>query len=112
MRRVMTAQQINALIDDAQNIVPIWIDNDNERKEACRRILTSGQQAEIISMLHALYLHKKERETEGKRLHMADEIFLKEAEQLLYNEWQYVLKLDKPGLIAYINERIQNRTEI
>ena len=40
-------------------------------------------------------------EAEGKRLHMSDEHFMKDAEQLLYNEWQYVLNVDKDGLMAY-----------
>jgi hypothetical protein len=31
---------------------------------------------------------------------------MKEAEQLLYHEWQYVLNLDKAGLMDYIFERL------
>ena len=58
-------------------------------------------------MIQALYLHKKEREADGRRLHMTDERFLKDAEQLLYNEWQYVLNVDKEGLMAYIFNRIE-----
>lgn len=59
-------------------------------------------------MLQALFLHKKEREAEGKRLHMSDEHFMKDAEQILHNEWQYVLNVDMAGLMAYIFERIEN----
>ena len=60
---------------------------------------------EIIGV-QALYLRKKEREAAGKRLHMSDEHYMKEAEQLLYHEWQYVLNLDKAGLMDYIFERL------
>jgi CarD family transcriptional regulator len=59
-------------------------------------------------MAQALYLHKKEREAEGKRLHMSDEYFMKDAEQILYNEWQYVLNVDKAGLMNYIFSRIES----
>ena len=38
---------------------------------------------------------------------MSDEHFMKDAEQLLYNEWQYVLNVDKAGLMAYIFDRIE-----
>jgi hypothetical protein len=38
---------------------------------------------------------------------MSDEHFLKDAEQLLYNEWQYVLNVDKAGLMDYIFSRIE-----
>jgi len=39
---------------------------------------------------------------------MSDEHFMKDAEQLLYNEWQYVLNVDKAGLMAYIFDRIEH----
>ena len=108
MRKVMTKKDVNALIDSMPNKTPTWISNENERKEAYKKILASGDQAAIISMIQALFIHKRERETEGKRMHMSDERFMKEAEQILYNEWQYVLNVDKAGLMAYIFERIEN----
>ena len=108
MRKVMTKQDVDALIDSMPKKKPVWIANENERKETYKRILAGGNQAQIISMIQAIYLHKKEREAEGKRLHMSDEHFMKDAEQLLYNEWQYVLNVDKAGLMAYIFKRIEN----
>lgn len=107
MRKVMSEAEVNALIDAMPNSKPTWIANENERKEVYRKILTGGDQAAIISMVRALFLHKKERESQGKRLHMSDESFLKDAEQLLYNEWQYVLNVDKAGLMDYILRRIE-----
>ena len=108
MRKVMTKQDVDALIDSMPNKTPTWIANENERKETYKRILSSGDQADIISMVQSLFSHKKEREADGKRLHMSDEHFMKDAEQLLYNEWQYVLNVDKAGLMAYIFERIES----
>ena len=107
MRIVMTKQDVDALIDSMPNKKPAWIENENERKETYKRILAGGNQTQIISMIQAIYLHKKEREAEGKRLHMSDEHFMKDAEQLLYNEWQYILNVDKAGLMAYILNRIE-----
>ena len=107
MRKVMTKKDVDALIDSMPGKTPIWIANENERKEVYKKILASGDQAAIISMVQALFIHKREREAEGKRLHMADEYFMKDAEQLLYNEWQYVLNVDKVGLMNYIFSRIE-----
>lgn len=107
MRRVMTKTDVNALIDAMPSKTPTWIENENERRDTYKKIIASGDQAAIILMVQALFLHKKEREAQGKRLHMSDEHFMKDAEQLLYNEWQYVLNVDKAGLMAYIFERIE-----
>lgn len=107
MRKVMTKQEVDALIDSMPSKSPNWIANEKDRKESYKNILASRDQSAIISMVQALFSHKKEREAEGKRMHMSDELFLKDAEQLLYNEWQYVLNVDKAGLMSYIFERIE-----
>ena len=107
MRKVITKNDIDTLIDSMPGRNPTWIENENERKEAYKQILAGGDQAAMVSMIQALYLHKKEREAEGKRPHLSDEHFMKDAEQLLYNEWQYVLHVDKAGLMNYIFSRIE-----
>ncbi len=107
MRKVMTKQEVDALIDSMPSKSPNWIANEKDRKESYKNILASRDQSAIISMVQALFSHKKEREAEGKRMHMSDELFLKDAEQLLYNEWQYILNVDKAGLMSYIFERIE-----
>lgn len=110
MRKVITKTDVDTLIDSLRDSTPAWIENENERKEVYRKVLASDDQLSIISMAKALFLQKQERETNGKRLHMIDEHFLKEAEQLLYDEWQYVLNLDRSGLLDYIKARIEGRS--
>ena len=74
-----------------------------------QNLLASGDHSALIQMIKAIYAHKKEREAAGKRLHVMDEHFFKDAEQILYNEFQYVLNLsDKDALMRYIVERIGN----
>ena len=54
-------------------------------------------------------MHKQELEANKKRLHVSDERFFKDAEQMLYNEFQYVLKLkNKSELLGYILARIES----
>ena len=107
MRRLLTVDEIHALIDSMPDEKTVWIDNVNERKDCYRQLLASGNHSALIQMIKAIYAHKKEREAAGKRLHMMDEHFFKDAEQILYNEFQYVLNLSgKDALMRYILERI------
>jgi CarD family transcriptional regulator len=107
MRRLLTVDEIHALIDSMPDEKSVWIDNVNERKEHYKNLLAGGDHAALIQMIKAVYAHKKEREEAGKRLHMMDEHFFKDAEQILYNEFQYVLNLPgKDALMKYILERI------
>ena len=107
MRKVLSEEEINTLIDAMAQKDAVWIPGENERKERYKRMLASGDHLELISMLKGIYAHKKSREAEGKHLHMSDERFFKDAEQMLYNEFLYVLKLaDRDALMAYIEARI------
>lgn len=109
MRRLLTVSEINHLIDSMPDEKTVWIDNANERKECYKNLLASGDHLALIQMIKAIYAHKKEREAAGKRLHVMDEHFFKDAEQILYNEFQYVLNLSgKEALMKYIVERIGN----
>ncbi len=108
MRRLLTESEINSLIDSMPDEKAVWISNEKTRKEHFRQDLASGDHAELIKMIKSIYAHKQQRVSEGKRLHVSDEYFFKDAEQILYNEFQYVLKLNsKEELMAYILERIQ-----
>lgn len=108
MRRLLTKKEVNALIDLLPNIEPTWVKNDNERKLAYGKILASGDHTALIMMLKALYRQKKEREANKKHLGTTDDRLMKAAEQLLYDEWQYVLEMDRESLISYIFSRIEN----
>ena len=110
MRRLLTKDEIHRLIDSMRSENAVWVPNENERKELYKSILAKGDHLELIKMIKAIYAHKKEREAEGKRLHMSDERFFKDAEQILYSEFQYVLDLGgKDDLMTYIFARIETQ---
>ena len=112
MRRLLTKDEIYKLIDSMPDENAVWVANENERKELYKNILAKGDHLELIKIIKAIYVHKKEREAEGKRLHMSDERFFKDAEQILYNEFQYVLDLrSKNDLMAYIFKRIEKNSK-
>ena len=111
MRRLLTQEQIHKLIDSMPTEGALWVENENERKEHYKSILSKGEHVELIQMIKAIYAHKQAREAEGKRLHMSDERFFKDAEQILYNEFQYVLDIrSKNDLLTYIFERLEKDT--
>jgi CarD family transcriptional regulator len=102
MRRVLSAEEIHRLVEAAAGEELAWIVNENERKEKFRQILSSGDHKSLILMIKAIWIQKNNRLAEGRRLHMSDERFFKDAEQLLYDEFQYVLNINKADLISYI----------
>ena len=108
MRRLLTKDEIHTLIDSMGKENAAWVENENERKECFKNVLAKGDHVELIQMIKSIYAHKKQREADGKRLHISDERFFKDAEQILYSEFQYVLDIaGKDELMAYIFARLE-----
>ena len=113
IRKLLSAEEINTLIDSMPKEETCWIPNESERREYFKQVIAGGNHLELIKMIKAIYLHKNERQASGKRLHATDERFFKDAEQLLYNEFQYVLQLEnKAELLTYILSRVEKNSWI
>lgn len=107
MRKILSEKEIYRLIESMPKEEANWIHNENERKEEYKKIITGGNHVELIQMIKALYLHKQKREAEGKHLYLSDERFFKEAERILYDEFQYVLNIKREELMPLIFEKIE-----
>lgn len=107
MRRILTKEEVHSLIDAIPEEDTTWIANDKERKAQYKKNITNGDHLELIKMIKAIRTHKKECEAKKIRLHILDEDFCKEAEDLLCREFQYVLNISsKTALKKYINSRM------
>ena len=107
MRRVLSEEEIYQLIESMPKEEANWIHNENERKEQYKKIIANGNHVELIKMIKALYLHKQKREADGKQLYLSDERFFKEAERILYDEFQYVLNIKRDELMPLIFAKIE-----
>ena len=102
MRRVLSEEEVRRMIHGMPDEQLIWIENDNARKEAYKQIMDKGDRAQLIQLVKTLYFHSKKQKEKGKRLHVSDEVFLREAEMILYEEIALVLHMDKEEVRPYI----------
>ena len=107
MRRILSSEEIIALIRSMPQEDLIWIENENQRKEAYREIIARGDRTELVKMIKTLYLHQQQRQAIGKKLHIADERFFKEAEKMLYDEFALVLNIKQEEVLPFILEQIE-----
>lgn len=106
MRRVLSPEEIYALIQAMPHQEVSWIEDENKRKETCRDILSRGDRMELIRAIKALYLHQQELQQKGRKLHVSDERFLKEAEKMLYDEFALVLNIREDEVLPFIMKQI------
>lgn len=108
LRKVISLQEVNNLIEKMPQKEVIWYKNDSERRERFKKIIEKGDHSELIGMIKGIYLQKQERESQGKHLYISDERFFKEAEKILYDEFQYVLNVKKEELLPLIFSKIED----
>lgn len=102
MRRVLSAEEIYNIIHSMPTEEMIWIEDENERKAQYKQIISQGDRIKLVKMIKALYQHQQELQMKGKKLHVSDERFFKEAENLLYDEFAVVLKIDSKDVLPFI----------
>lgn len=107
MHKVLSAEEIRALIQAMPYEESIWIDDEEERKRRYQEILVDGDRVELIRMIKALYLRQREQQAKGRKLHMADDRFFKEAERMLYEEFALVLQMKKEEVLPFILAQLQ-----
>lgn len=91
MRAILTKDEVNELLENIPKENEEWISNKNIRFETFKNIIAEGKSSELLKLIRTLRLHEKQQFKRGKRLHMADERFLKEAEKMVLGEFAYVL---------------------
>jgi len=106
IQKVLTAEEILGLICSMPEENSGWIEDETIRKEQYKEILAKGDRVRLVQIIKGLYLHQKEQQTKGRRLHITDERFLKDAEKMLYEEFAYVLQIEKEQVPAFIMDRI------
>ena len=107
MCKVLSAEEVRELIHGIPAEQTIWIDNDVERKARYKEILAQGDRTALVRMIKTLYQHQQKQQRRGKKLHVVDERFMKEAERILYEEFAHVLNIQKEQVVPFIMEEIQ-----
>lgn len=84
-----------------------WIANDKERAAAFSAILSSNDRRDILRLSGLLYQKKHELEARGKKLHIADERLMHEAERIIGDELSTVLGIKRSEIPTFISETLK-----
>ena len=86
VRSMLTPEALDALICSEEVRTDSWIRDENTRKQCYRELISSGDRVSLMRMVYTLYGHKKAQSQAGKKVQLADENFLRDAEKLLTGE--------------------------
>lgn len=106
MRPVLSADEVYRLINEMPDDKFEWIENDDERKALFKAIIAESAPEKLGQLIKTVYLHRRELEDSGKKLHVADERAFKEAERILYDEFSLVLDISSDSMPSFIEAKI------
>ena len=101
IRSVLSESEIRGILADRQACED-WNDNKIVRSEHFKDIIARGDSSELVRMIRLLHLHAQQQLARGKRLHISDERFLKEAEKMVCGEFALVLNVSRDDVIELI----------
>lgn len=106
LRPILTRNELDALLLSPETGRDAWIPDENLRKQRYRELINSGDRAALISMVRTLHIHRAEQIAQGRKFHLCDENFLRDAEALLSTEFSMVLDIEPSEVGQYILSKI------
>lgn len=111
MKRILSREETEQLLEEIPGEEALWIAEESERKARFSEILAGGDRRELVRVIKGLYLWKRKQEREGKKFHISDERFLKEAQERLHGELALVLGIQPDQVGAFISQRVRKQEE-
>ena len=102
LQPIITQEELISLLHSDQAGVDTWIEDENRRKMRYREIIVSGDRIAMINMVNSLFKHKEQQINAGKKFHLCDENFLKDALKLLNAEFSLALDMNQIEVGEYI----------
>lgn len=106
LRTIMTREQLDQLLCSEEVRQDGWIADENQRKHYYRELITSGDSSSLLRMVRTLHRHKQEQNNAGRKFHLSDENFLRDAERLLNSEFSMILGIDPKEVGNYIRSKL------
>lgn len=106
MRPVLSKEEAEELVNEIPSLETIWITNEKERESRYKEAVRSGDCRELVRIIKTIYLRRKERTDDGKKVAAVDERYFHQAEDLLNGELAYALGMDMSRVGDYIAGRI------
>lgn len=102
LRHLISREDLENLLASTDIRETCWIDDENQRKQRYRELINCSDRVALLRMINTLHQHKKAQVEAGRKFHLCDENFLRDAEKLLNAEFSLVLGIQPTEVEGYI----------
>lgn len=107
LKPVLTKEELTGLLDSDAVREDAWITEENQRKQYYRELIVSGDRVALMRMISNLYRYKEAQFAAGRKFHLSDENFLRDAEKLLSSEIALVFAMPQDEARNYIRSQLK-----
>jgi len=102
MHHVLSREEIDAAIMDAEEMERRWITDYKERSAEFEAILLRGERKEILTMIKTLAFYRENCLKSNRKFGTTDARLLERAESAIKQEFAYSLNIPEDEVIPYI----------
>ena len=93
LQGVLSQDELVQLLESDAVREDCWISDEGHRKQIYRELITSADRLRLVQMVASLYRYRGAQEAAGRKFHLCDDNFLRDAERLLSSEISLVMNL-------------------
>ena len=107
LKTVLSAQELTDLLASPEIREYTWIYDEGQRKQTYKDLINSGDRPMLLRMVSTLYRYRDEQAAAGRKFHLCDENFLRDAEKLLASEIALVLEMTPEDARNHLRTQLQ-----
>ena len=107
LKPVLSREELTELLDSESVRKDCWIPEESLRRTTYRELLAGADRLGLLQMVASLYRYRSAQETAGKKLHLSDENFLRDAEKFLCSEISHVMELSSDQARTFLREHLR-----
>jgi len=101
---IITRDELFGLARDIGNADPYWIENDSERSQHFRKVLSECDRRSVLHLLKSIHNRRAKLAANGKKLRASDEAFVKRAEKIVCEEVSMVMDIEPDRVFSFLFE--------
>lgn len=108
LKRVLPREELEKLLSSEEVRQDAWIQDESQRKQHYRDLISNGDRVSVMQMVSSLYRYKDAQAAAGRKFHLCDENFLRDAEKLLSSEIALVMDLTQEEARDYLRNQLKS----
>lgn len=106
LRKLPQREELEALLDPPEIRNEAWVTDENRRKQLYRELIGSGDRERLLSMMRAVVRHKEAQAAAGRKCHICDDNFLRDAEKLMIGQIAVVMEMDQEEAKTFLRKKL------